>query len=38
LAFIRQHARGRLKQDLEKAAASGDITLQYLYYDWTLNR
>ena len=38
LRFIRQHARGRLKQDLEKAAENGEITLQYLHYDWTLNR
>lgn len=38
LGFIRQHARGRLKQDLEKAAGSNEITLQYLPYDWTLNR
>ena len=38
LGFIRQHARGRLKKDLEKAAGSNEITLQYLHYDWTLNR
>lgn len=38
LGFIRQHARRGLKEELEKAAKNGDITLQYLHYDWTLNR
>ncbi|MCF8092103.1 MAG: DUF547 domain-containing protein [Desulfotignum sp.] len=36
--FIRQHAEGRLKQALDQAAKAGEIDLEYLNYDWTLNR
>jgi hypothetical protein len=36
LQFIRQYAHGRLKQDLDQA--KGNIRLQFLDYDWTLNR
>ncbi|MCA1793697.1 MAG: DUF547 domain-containing protein, partial [Desulfobacteraceae bacterium] len=36
LQFIRQYAHGRLKQDLDQA--KGEIRLQFLDYDWTLNR
>jgi len=38
LGFIRQYADDSLKQALNQASASGDIRLEYLYYDWTLNR
>lgn len=36
LAFVRQYARAKLKQDLDNA--TGDIRIAYLPYDWTLNR
>lgn len=38
LGFIRQYADDSLKQALNQASASDDIRLEYLYYDWTLNR
>lgn len=38
LGFIRQYADNSLKQALENASAGGDIHLEYLPYDWTLNR
>ncbi|MFN2436661.1 MAG: DUF547 domain-containing protein [Desulfotignum sp.] len=38
LGFIRQYADNPLKQALENASARGDIHLEYLHYDWTLNR
>ncbi|HSL61236.1 MAG TPA: DUF547 domain-containing protein [Desulfotignum sp.] len=38
LAFIRQHADDPLGQALDEAAAKGDIRLEYLDYDWSLNR
>jgi len=38
LGFIRQHADDALKQALDQASARGDIRLEYLHYDWTLNR
>jgi hypothetical protein len=38
LGFIRQYADASLKQALDQASAKGDIRLEYLYYDWTLNR
>ncbi len=38
LRFIRRYADDPLKQALDKTSATGDIHIQYLYYDWTLNR
>jgi hypothetical protein len=38
LGFIRQYAEDPLKQALQAASARGEIHLEYLYYDWTLNR
>ncbi len=38
LGFIRQYADDALKQALDQASARGDIRLEYLHYDWTLNR
>jgi hypothetical protein len=38
LGFIRRYADNPLKQALEHAGAGGDIHLEYLDYDWTLNR
>lgn len=38
LSFIRQYAENPLKQALDHAVAGGDIHLEYLDYDWALNR
>ncbi len=38
LGFIRRYADDALKQALDNTAATGEIDIQYLYYDWTLNR
>lgn len=38
LGFIRQYADDALKQALDQASARGGIRLEYLHYDWTLNR
>ena len=38
LSFIRRYANDDLKQALDDTAVTGDISIQYLYYDWTLNR
>ncbi len=36
--FIRQYADAPLKQALKEASDRGEIHLEYLHYDWTLNR
>jgi hypothetical protein len=38
LSFISRYADDALKQALDNTAATGEIPIQYLYYDWTLNR
>ncbi len=38
MGFIQQYAEDPLEQALDEAAAKGDLHIEYLYYDWTLNR